>query len=843
MLFYQQTKEQLQQTLHTNDNGLSRQAVKQKQESHGLNAILLKGEPLWRKLVEPFANVFMLVLFIAVVISFLHHAIFDAVIILVIMATSALIYYVQRFSTERILASLQKHTAQQVEVIRGGESHSIDATQLVPGDIILLNEGDKVPADIRITQADALRADEAVLTGESVPVSKYAEVLAGKKEVYEQTNILFSGSFIVGGTAKGIVVATGNSTEFGRIATLTNKAPGGVSSPVQEKIDKLISYIIAAVAAIAIVAFLLALSRGIELTEAFRFVIALSVSAVPESLPVAISVILALGMRRMAKKKALVRNMRAIETIGVITTIATDKTGTLTENKLSVQETWQLEGTPHHLPTIAHRTINHHSEKTRDPLDVAMIEFTAAEASVELKGSPIAKLPFDQAVAMSGNVWHHKGQHDLVIKGAPESVIARSHLTATQKKEVEAALQNLTSQGYRVIALASAPIDGPVGSFAELHTKLKFHFVGLLAVSDTLRPQARSAIAAAQNAGVTVRMITGDHFETAYSIGKKLGLAENRDQVFDSRLMSDMTDKELTARIADTRVFSRVTPENKFRILQVLNLTEVTAMTGDGVNDVPALANAAVGVAMGSGSQIAKDAGSIVLLNDNFSSIVKAMREGRIIFSNIRRMLFYLLSTNAGEVITAVGALIVGLPMPLAPVQILWINLVTDTTMVIPLGLEPGEKDVMKQKPIPPKAPILSRYMISRIALVALAMGALSLCLYAFYSASDSTPYAQTIVFTALVVMQWANAFNARSTYESIFTRSKVMSKAFYIGLAISIILQVVAILGPLQGMLHIHPVMFSDLFITGAVSFVFIILVVEIHKFFGRRFIKNPIE
>jgi len=843
MLFYHRSIDETFAELRTSPEGLSKREAATRLAAYGSNAIKIKGEPLWRKLIEPFLNIFMLVLFIAAVISLIHHAIFDAIIILAIIAVSAIIYYVQRFSTERILRSLQKHSAQAVDVIRGSETVSIDATELVPGDIIKLAEGDKIPADIRLIVADALRADESVLTGESVPVSKSVATLSDKKEVYEQANMLFQGSFIVSGQATGVIVFTGNKTQFGQIAALTKKSPDANTSPVQKKIDKLLKYIIASVGALAVVAFILATARGVEFTEALRFVMALSVSAVPESLPIAISVILVLGMRRMAAKKALVRTMRAIETVGVITTIATDKTGTLTENKLSVQEVWQPTGSTHHLPTIAHRTINHHGDRSRDPLDIAMIEFTAAEDSIELKGESVNKLPFDQAFSMSGNVWHHKGRYDLVIKGAPEQVMARSHLTKTQKSEAEDALQKLTSQGYRVIALASARIETPVEAFQDMHAKLSFEFVGFLAVADTLRPAARRAIQTAQHAGVSVRMITGDHFETAYHIGRQLGLIQSRDQVFDSRLMTEMSDKVLTEHILNARVFSRVTPENKYRILEILKAKEITAMTGDGVNDVPALANAHVGVAMGSGSQIAKDASDIILLNDNFASIVRAMREGRIIFANIRRMLFYLLSTNIGEVIVMIGALIVGLPMPLAPVQILWINLVTDTSMVIPLGLEPGEKTVMKRPPVAPNAPVLSRYMISRIVLVALTMGILTLSLYAYYTAKYGAAYGQTIAFTALVVMQWANAFNARSTFESVFSRLRVWNKAFYIGLAASVTLQILAVLGPLQGALHIHPISFGDLFITSAVAFVALIIVVEIHKYFGRRYVTNPVE
>ena len=840
MLYYQKSADDTLREMSSSIDGISKHEASKRLTQYGPNEITLKGEPLWKKLVEPFANVFMAVLFVAVLISFWHHAVLDAIIILVIMVTSATIYYVQRFSTERILRTLQKKTGREVEVIRGGESLSVDASELVPGDIVKLAEGDKVPADLRLLEADSLRADEAMLTGESVPVSKNTDVLGGKKEVYEQANTLFQGSFIVSGSAIGVVVYTANNTEFGRIAALTGKAPDSVSSPVQKKIDKLITYIIAVIAAVAIGAFILALVRGIEMTEALRLVIALSVSAVPESLPIAISVILVLGMRRMAAKKALVRSMNAIETIGVITTIATDKTGTLTKNELSVQETWQPSWSDHHLPTVVHKTINHHGEKSADPLDIALISFTAAEGTVELKGEPISKLPFDQSLAMSGNVWHHRGKHELVVKGAPEQMIMRSDLTRPQMSEINQAVTQLTSQGYRVIAIATSPLEKSLENFQELHPKHKLKFAGLIAVADTLRPSARRAIAAARGAGVSVRMITGDHLETAYTIGVKLGLVDSREQVFDSRLMVDMTDSQLAKVAQNARVFSRVTPENKFRILKVLRLKEVTAMTGDGVNDVPALANADVGVAMGSGSQIAKDAGDIILLNNDFAGIVRAMREGRIIFSNIRRMLTYLLATNIGEVMVTLAALVLGMPMPLAPIQILWINLVTDTTRVIPLGLEPGEKSVMKRKPIDPKAPILGKYMISRIVLMALSMATLALVLYSVYSQQYGTAYGQTIVFVALVAVQWANAFNARSTYDSLFTRLKVWHGPFWAGITIAVIMQCLALFGPLQHALHVNPVAIGDIFIATLIAFAVAIIPVEIHKWIGRRLLHH---
>lgn len=834
MSFYNKTTQETLEELNTSRKGLHPSEVEELVELHGKNAIKVQSEPLWRKIIEPFYNVFMLVLFIAAVISLLHGDALDAAIIIAIMMVSATIYYVQRFSTDRVLRSLQKHTAQNVEVTRDGHRIEVDSTELVPGDIFTLREGDKVPADARLIEGKNVRVDESLLTGESVPISKSTEVIHGEKEIYEQTNMLFQGSFISSGEAVGVVVGIGNETEFGQLAALTKKTD--VRSPVQKKIDKLINQIIGTVGAIAVVAFTLALARGTELSEAIRFVMALSVSAVPESLPVAISVILVLGMRRMAKRKALVRNMRAIETVGVITTIATDKTGTLTKNKLTVQETWQPDSIKINLPEAVYRSINVGSEKTHDPLDSAMIEYSKREKFKKPTAKPILSLPFNQDFAMSGNLWHVGEKYELAIKGAPEHVLAKSSLSSTEKAKAEGTLNQLTGQGYRVIALAKTVITKEIEKFEDLPKQPKLEFAGFIAVADILRPEAKHAIHAALDAGVTVRMITGDHFETAYHIGKQLGMAKDRSQVFDSRKMHDMTDEELTDRVRDTRVFSRVTPENKYRLLSILKQNNITAMTGDGVNDVPALSNSHVGVAMGSGSQIAKDAGDIVLLDDNFKSIIDAMREGRIITANLRRMLYYLLSTNAGQVIAMLGALIIGMPVPLVPVQILWINLVTDTSMVIPLGLEKGEKHIMKQRPNKPNAPILNKYLITRMLLVAISMAVLTLVLYASYSDRYGHEYGMTIAFCALVVMQWANAFNARSDYESILKRLFTWSTPFYVGLTIAVSLQMLAIFGPLQDALHVSPVAIGDLVVTGAAGFFLPIIVAELHKWYGRR-------
>lgn len=835
MQFYEQHISDVLKQLQTQEEGLQKSEVLRRQKQFGKNQIKIRGEPLWRKLVEPFANVFMGVLLIAAVISLYKDEVLDAVIIIAIMTVSAIIYYIQRFSTERILRALQKHVAEDVQVIRSNQTISVDATELVPGDIIILTEGQKVPADARLMHTENVRVDESMLTGESVPVSKQTMPLQNIKQVYEQNNMVFQGSFIIAGQALAAIVTTGNNTEYGKLAKLSGT--NTQKSPVQQKIDKLLSQIVIIVVIVAAAAFSLSILRGLPVDEAVRFVLTLSVSAVPEGLPVAITVILVLGMRRLAKKKALVRSMAAIENIGVITTIATDKTGTLTKNKLSVINAFTPDGTEanENLQTSAMLSVNQSKgTKLHDPLDTAIQTYTISKIGSLKQYKLMTSIPFEHQFAMSGNVWQIGNKYELHLKGAPERVIAHSTMNTRSYSKLEKLVHSLTGQGFRVIAIAKSKLDKPIDSMSELKKK-DTELLGILAIADVLRPEAKPAIAAAHSAGVSVRMITGDHFETAYSIGKQLGMAESKEFVFDSRKVSKIGAKQLTRSVKNSFIFARVIPEDKFKILSVLKKTEITAMTGDGVNDVPALTNAHVGIAMGSGSQIAKEAGNIVLLDNNFKSIITAMHEGRIIDSNIRRMLYYLLSTNAGQIITLLLALIIGLPLPLVAVQILWINLITDTLFVIPLGLEPGEKDVMSKPPRSPNSPILDRFTIVRMLFVATTMAVLSLVIFTYFNNVYNEDYARTITFAALVVMQWANAFNARSERHSIFSKFKVFNGKFYIGLSIAVILQALALFGPLQAALNVTPVALQHLIYACTVSIIAICIVSEIYKLVAR--------
>jgi P-type Ca2+ transporter type 2C len=835
--YYQLSVEEVLAELKTTHRGLSQDQAQKRLIGGGYNRIRIKATPLWKKIAEPFLSVFMLILIIAVVISAISHELIDGLIIGSIILITAIIYYVQRFSTERVLRALERHSQQQVGVYRDNKIIRVNSENIVPGDIVLLAEGEKVPADMRIITSNNVRVDEALLTGESLPVEKHAAMIASKKEIYRQANMLFQGSYVVAGSLSGVVVATGNATEFGQLAALAKG--NGLHSPVKRKIDKLISQIVIAVASISFLVFLLSFYRGMTAAESLRLVLTFSVSAIPESLPVAISVVLVLGMRRLAQYKALVRNMSAIENIGIITTIATDKTGTLTKNQLRVQDVWSLrdENDLQQIAASLSLVINQNDGVMNDPLDTAFQLFAHSYGAIKPKtGYTLEKnLPFDLQQAKSGNIYRVGKTYEVYLKGSPEKIVAMCRLSQLQQKKISKQIHSLTGSGYRVIAVCRNAGQKTVALELKDLPSHGFEFICLVAVADELREESKPSIFEMQGAGVSVRMITGDHFETAFAIGKKLGLVEHRGQVYDCSSIQTVSKQELRSIVAKTKVFSRVLPEYKYKILGVLKETEIAAMTGDGVNDVPALSNAHIGIAMGSGSQIAKEAGDIVLLDDNFRSIAVALREGRVIYDNIRRMLYYLLSTNLGEVLTTVAALVVGMPLPLLPVQILWTNLGTDTAMVIPLGLEPAENDVMKRKPRSPRAPIISKLVLSRMLLVAVTMAIVALTAFYFALQQHSETYARTIVFSALVAMQLTNAVNARSMWSSVIYRIKVVNKTVVYGLIAALGLYYLAVFGPMATYLQLEPLAMRDMLYIWVVGIAAITFVNEIHKFVVR--------
>ncbi|MBQ3274834.1 cation-transporting P-type ATPase [Candidatus Saccharibacteria bacterium] len=817
------------------ENGLTPKEVLRRRKKFGENLLDIKTTPLWKKLLEPFADLFMIILVVALFLSILQQSWTEVIVIALDMVLDVAVFYIQRFSTERVLNSLKEKTVQKITAVRNGEEVEIDASELVPGDVVILHEGDRIPADGRIISESGLLTNESMLTGESEAISKDAKAISGKKKVYEQRNMVFSGSFVITGASRILVTATGNNTEYGKIASLASSA--SISSPIQEKINKLVVRIAAVILIAAGIVLVIQLFDGIAFYDAIQFTLAMIVSAVPEDLPIVTAIILALGAVRLAKKNALIKELRAIQSIGIVSTIASDKTGTLTENRLSLRDYWNpakektLKNNEKFFGSVAGAAIP--PESATDPLDLAIWEFIKAQAPYMVDIKPLKSYAFDQSLKTSGNLFEDKtGRLRLMIKGAPETIFEKcSKMTKAERESAEAHLESFSNNGYKVIALASSKVDHEINELNKLTKSDVFKFEGLIAIADTVRPGVVDAIEQAATAGVKVKMVTGDHAQTAFAIGRELGLCSDFSEVFDCSKLGDLPDSDLEDRVRNASIFARVTPEDKFRILTMIKKSEVVAMTGDGVNDVPALTNAHVGIAMGNSPSIVQDAGDIVLLDNDFSNIVSAMKEGRVILANIRRMLIYLLSTNAGEVLATLATLLLFRSQLLLPIQILWINMVTDSLMVIPIGLEPPEKEFMSQKPEAKDAPILPRVLIVRMIIGSISMAIVGVGTYWLASKRFSHDEANTLAFTAMVVVQWSNAFCVRGTYESAFKRLRVKNNLFVLALIVAIALQILVLFGPLSVLTKTVPVDPLALTLTIAVSLLVPIVVTELHK------------
>lgn len=838
--YYNQTvKETLSEFSVDPERGLSSREVEHRQVKYGKNLLKVKETPLWRKLIEPFLDIFMVILVVALVLSAVQGDWIETATIAAIIAADAVVYYVQRFSTERILRSLKNSTEQMVAVVRDGKEQSLSAAELVPGDVVILREGDRIPADGRILAESGLLADEAMLTGESEAIAKDAKAISGVRKVYEQRNMVFSGSFVLTGTGRFIVTATGNNTEYGRIASLATSVEE--TSPISEKINRLVVKIAIAVVGLAIVALVVQLADGFPLLDALKFTLAMIVSAVPEGLPIAISIILALCAKRMARKQALIKELKAIESIGIVTTIASDKTGTLTENRLGLKEIWSPARSAKEFRAVLAcsallnlaRPDASGNLTTADPLDICILDYLREYKVNCDKLEPVKTYAFDQSIKMSGNLYRGaEGELLLNVKGAPETIIARAKLSETERSDIEAKLSELAGKGYKVVALASGRIKSEINELKRLPNGAILQFEGFIAIADALRKEAAAAIRQSARMGVKIKMVTGDHAGTAYAIGRELGLAKDFSQVLDCSRLGNISDDDLMDMVRDVTVFARVTPEDKFRILAAIKRSEIVAMTGDGVNDVPALVGAHVGIAMGDSPSVVQDAGDIVLLDNNFKNITEAIKESRTVLANIRRMLGYLLATNAGEALTMIGSLVLFGAQMLTPIQILWINLVTDSLLVVPLGLEPPEKRVLQGGPEPKDAPILSGQMIVRMCLIAVTMASVTILTYvmAEWILQDAA-MANTLAFTALVVMQWSSALTARGLRESAWQRFKVRHHVFHLAILAALILQLLALFGPLMVVVDVVTVPIWTLAVTATLAFAMPLIVIETYK------------
>lgn len=766
---------------------------------------------LLRLLADQFLNIIVLLLAAASVIAWLTHDRLEAVAIAVVLVLNAVIGFITEWEAGRALDALRKQTKITARVRRDGEERTISAEELVVGDIVLLGAGDRVPADLRLIEANALRAEEAPLTGESKSIFKSTDVVALDAAIAERTSMLFLGTVVTAGRAVAMVVATGEQTELGKIGRLVVSVPEELT-PLQKKLDALGRRLAVIVIVIAAIVTLAGYLRGDGLWTMIEVGISLAVAAVPEALPAVTTFILAFGVLAMAKRHAIVRRLTAVETLGSATVICSDKTGTLTMNRMTVTRVEPNDMRALEIATLCNDATPHGSTFAGDPTEIALVVHARDHgidvAALRARLPRLAEVPFDASSKRMITI-HRDGESFLyALKGAPSVVMDACSLSHDERGRIVATNESMASEGLRVLAIAEKIAGSPRADHDH-----GYRFLALIGMIDPPRPGVVEAVATAQRAGIRVVMLTGDQRHTAEAIAHRLG-------------------------IAPQDVFARVSPEEKFRIVEELqNDGEIVAVTGDGVNDAPALKKANVGIAMGErGTEVAKEAADIVLADDDFTTIVGAIESGRAIYSNVRKFVHMMFSHNLGEVIAVFVAISVGTSLPLLPLQILWMNLVTDVFPAFALALEPPSRGVMDRPPRKPSESLLSRDFLLLVSWQGAMLAAIVLAAYFFaLGRYGAGVHARTVALFTLVGVEVGHTFNCRSRVRSAF-EGLTRNRHLWFATVTVIVLQVLAVtFAPLRRILDLTVPNAEDLILFGA-AVLLPIAIVELQKLALRR-------
>ncbi len=911
--WYQMETSEVLSALETDlKNGLSDQVVQERRKKYGLNELEERGiKSPWKILFEQVKEIMVVILIIAAVVSFVLHEVTDAVVILIIVVLNAALGFSQEYRAEKAMAALKKMAAPQVKVRRNGHLVEIPSRDLVPGDVIQLDAGDAVPADCRLIEEANLRVQEAVLTGESEPVEKSTEVIsASNVGIGDRHNMVFMGTVTTYGRGIAVVTETGMQTELGHIANMIQTV-SQEPTPLQKRLEQLGKGLAVAAMVIVAIVFTLGVARGEDIRVMFQTAISMAVAAVPEGLPAVVTIALAFGAQRMLRRRALIRKLPAVETLGSITVICSDKTGTLTENRMTVtvvdvagnrvdfqeevqfyspQVTKKESATPvvvEH-PAVAlllvggslcNDAVLEQSEDARggfssvgDPTEGALV-IAAARAGLwkeELEAAlpRIAELPFDSErkrmttvhrldrdalpeslkaarKVMEAEIWQ---PYIAVTKGAVDSLLEvcthvwvddRSRpLDEEWRARITKANEDMAKNGMRVLGVAYRMCSDTQANECAEPLEQDLIFIGMVGMIDPARAEVKDAVRTATTAGIRPIMITGDHPLTALSIARELAIAKPDETAITGQELADMDIETLKQRVDKVSVFARVSPEHKLKIVQALQEKgQIVAMTGDGVNDAPALKKADIGVAMGiTGTDVSKEAADMVLLDDNFATIVAAIEEGRRIYDNIRKFIKYTLTSNAGEIWVMLAGPFLGMPLPLTPIQILWVNLVTDGLPGLALTVEPAESDTMKRKPYPPKENIFSRGLARDILWIGLVMGFVSLLAGLWALNTGRTETWQTMVFTTLTLAQMGNVMAIRSERDSLFKKGILSNRPLLGAVVLTFALQMAVIYVPfLQDVFRTRPLPAIDLAVSLGLSLV-VFTSIEIFKFIRRR-------
>ena len=794
--WYQMHEDEVLEALGSDANGLSSEKAENLLKTHGENVLReTKKKSVWRVFAEQFADLLVIILIIAAIISMISGNVESTIVIFAVITMNAILGTVQHEKAEKSLASLKTLSAPTAKVLRGGVKGEIPSAQVVKGDILLLEAGDMVTADGRILESYSLQVNESSLTGESTNVEKKTVVLEGEKALGDRINMVYSGSLVTGGRAVVLVTATGMETEIGKIAALMN-ATKEKRTPLQVSLDKFGSQLAIVIMIISAVVFVLSLYRKMPVLDSLMFAVALAVAAIPEALSSIVTIVQAMGTQKMAREHAIIKDLKAVESLGCVSVICSDKTGTLTQNKMTVQQVYinhqTMEADALDLKQQSHRYLLYDAILTNDsaivegqsicdPTEVALLEMgrkaDIKEDILKEMMPRMEEIPFDSDRKLMSTKYRLHGVPTILVKGALDILLKRTDririgdeirpITEQDVKEILDKNQAFSEQGLRVLAFAYK--EAQANQQLTLDEEDHLIFIGLVSMIDPPREESREAVSEAKRAGIRPVMITGDHKITATAIAEQIGIFGEGDMAVTGPELDEMSDVELDENIEKISVYARVSPENKIRIVDAWQRKgAVTAMTGDGVNDAPALKKADIGVAMGiTGTEVSKDAASMILTDDNFATIIKAVANGRNVYRNIKNAVKFLLSGNMAGIMAVLYTSLAALPVPFQPVHLLFINLLTDSLPAIAIGMEKAEKDLLSEQPRDPKQGILTKDLMTALFVQG---GLIAVCtMSAFYiGLSTDSATASSMAFATLTLARLFHGFNCRSRH-SIF--------------------------------------------------------------------------
>ncbi|MBD8034328.1 MULTISPECIES: cation-translocating P-type ATPase [Solibacillus] len=794
--FYRNSVQEVMKKLDVTPYGLTDYEVRSRHKKYGYNELKEgKQKNIFQVLLEQFQDFLVIILIAAAIISMFLGDVDSSIVILIVLVLNAVLGTVQHVRAEKSLNSLKEMAAPVSKVIREGEVIEIPSRNVIVGDLLVLEAGDYISADGRVIESYSLQINESSLTGESLAIDKIANTIHEKElAIGDKRNMVFSGSFVTNGRGKAVVTSIGMNTEIGKIATLLDNAQEK-KTPLQVSLDRFGKRLALGIIIICLIIFGLDLIRGRELIDSFMFAVSLAVAAIPEALSSIVTIVLAVGTTNMAKENAIIRKLHAVESLGSVSIICSDKTGTLTQNKMTVQEVYtgdqvlpfnelQLVNPNHkkllELAMLCNNSVVLKDKEIGDPTELALVklgrEYDLNEHIVRGLHQRVGELPFDSTRKVMSTV-HRMGNRSVMItKGAVDVLLPRisrihssnggSNITTQQVEKINHVNETFSNAGLRVMAITYKDLFSPTLTEKEEHN---LTFVGLIAMMDPPREESAQAVADCIKAGIKPVMITGDHKITAMAIAKKLGILKNPNEAIEGKEIEKLSDRELKAKVEKISVYARVSPEHKIRIVKAWqDKGHVVAMTGDGVNDAPALKQAEIGVAMGTGTEVAKDASSMILTDDNFLTIVKSISNGRSIYANISNAIKFLLSGNAGAIIVVLYATLFALPAPFLPIHLLFINLLTDSLPAIAIGLEPHNKKLMKEKPRNINEPLLNKKFVSQVGFEGAIIAAVTIIAFQIGLSTGDTAVATTMAFATLCLSRLIHGFNCRSE-ESIF--------------------------------------------------------------------------